>query len=74
MDWKCTQNYVKALADAEGIKLRVSYRVNSILTGEFNTDDIYTKYKCELKEIAPNTTKEEARKNRVPYIIYTLYN
>ena len=28
MDWKCTQNYVKALADAEGIKLRVSYRVN----------------------------------------------
>lgn len=22
MDWKCTQNYVKALADAEGIKLR----------------------------------------------------
>lgn len=27
MDWKCTQNYVKALADAEGIKLRVSYRV-----------------------------------------------
>lgn len=28
MDWKCTQNYVKALADAEGVKLRVSYRVN----------------------------------------------
>lgn len=28
MDWRCTQNYVKALADAEGIKLRVSYRVN----------------------------------------------
>lgn len=28
MDWKCTKNYVKALADAEGIKLRVSYRVN----------------------------------------------
>lgn len=28
MDWKCTQSYVKALADAEGIKLRVSYRVN----------------------------------------------
>lgn len=28
MDWKCTQNYVKVLADAEGVKLRVSYRVN----------------------------------------------
>lgn len=28
MDWKCTQNYVKSLADAEGVKLRVSYRVN----------------------------------------------
>lgn len=28
MDWRCTQNYVKALADAEDIKLRVSYRVN----------------------------------------------
>lgn len=28
MDWKCTQSYVKALADAEGIKLRVSYRIN----------------------------------------------
>ena len=28
MDWKCTQNYVKALADAECVKLRVSYRVN----------------------------------------------
>lgn len=28
MDWKCTQNYMQALADAEGVKLRVSYRVN----------------------------------------------
>ena len=28
MDWRCTQNYVKALAEAENIKLRVSYRVN----------------------------------------------
>lgn len=28
MDWRCTQNYVKALADAENIKLRVSWRVN----------------------------------------------
>lgn len=28
MDWRCTQNYMKALADAEGLKLRVSYRVN----------------------------------------------
>lgn len=28
MDWRCTQNYVKALADAEQVKLRVSYRVN----------------------------------------------
>lgn len=28
MDWRCTRNYVKALAEAEGIKLRVSYRVN----------------------------------------------
>lgn len=28
MDWCCTQNYMQALADAEGVKLRVSYRVN----------------------------------------------
>ena len=28
MDWKCTQNYVKSVADAFGVTLRVSYRVN----------------------------------------------
>ena len=28
MDWKCTQNYVKAFAEAEGVKLRLSWRVN----------------------------------------------
>jgi len=28
MDWRCTQNYVKALADAEGVSLRPSWRVN----------------------------------------------
>lgn len=28
MDWRCTKNYVKALAKAEGVKLRISYRVN----------------------------------------------
>jgi 3'-phosphoadenosine 5'-phosphosulfate sulfotransferase (PAPS reductase)/FAD synthetase len=28
MDWRCTQNYLKALADKEGVKLRISYRVN----------------------------------------------
>lgn len=28
MDWKCTQNYMQALADVEGVRLRVSYRVN----------------------------------------------
>ena len=28
MDWRCTQNYVKAMAEAEGITLRISYRVN----------------------------------------------
>lgn len=28
MDWRCTQNYVKSLAEAEEIKLRVSYRKN----------------------------------------------
>lgn len=28
MDWRCTQNYVKSFADAEGVTLRVSYRVN----------------------------------------------
>lgn len=28
MDWRCTQNYVKALAEAEGIPLRLSWRVN----------------------------------------------
>lgn len=26
MDWRCTQNYMKALADAEGIPLRLSWR------------------------------------------------
>lgn len=28
MDWRCTEKYVKALADVEGVPLRVSYRVN----------------------------------------------
>ena len=28
MDWKCTSNYVRALSEAEDIKLRVSYRIN----------------------------------------------
>lgn len=28
MDWKCTQNYVRALAESEGIPLRPSWRVN----------------------------------------------
>lgn len=28
MDWRCTQNYVKALAEAEGVPLRLSWRVN----------------------------------------------
>lgn len=28
MDWRCTKNYVKALAKAEGIPLRLSWRVN----------------------------------------------
>lgn len=26
MDWRCTQNYVKAMAEAEGVTLRISYR------------------------------------------------
>lgn len=28
MDWRCTQNYVKALSEAEGVSLRTSWRVN----------------------------------------------
>ncbi len=28
MDWRCTQNYVKAFSEAEGVPLRVSWRVN----------------------------------------------
>lgn len=28
MDWRCTQNYVKSFAEAEGIPLRTSWRVN----------------------------------------------
>ena len=28
MDWKCTQNYVRSFAEAEGVKLRLSWRVN----------------------------------------------
>ncbi len=28
MDWKCTAAYVRSLAEAEGIPLRISYRVN----------------------------------------------
>ena len=28
MDWPCTQNYVRAFAEAEGVRLRVSERVN----------------------------------------------
>lgn len=31
MDWKCTSNYVKSFAEAEGIKLRISWRVNGFL-------------------------------------------
>ena len=28
MDWKCTQNYVRAFSEAEGVPLRLSWRVN----------------------------------------------
>lgn len=28
MDWRCTQNYVRALSEAEGVPLRVSWRIN----------------------------------------------
>ena len=28
MDWRCTQGYVRAFAEAEGVPLRVSWRVN----------------------------------------------
>lgn len=28
MDWRCTQNYIKAFAEAEGVPLRTSWRVN----------------------------------------------
>ena len=28
MDWRCTQNYVRALAQAEGVTLRISWRKN----------------------------------------------
>lgn len=28
MDWRCTQNYVRAFAEAEGVSLRTSWRVN----------------------------------------------
>jgi len=41
MDWRCTQNYVKALADAEGVYLRPSWRVNGFF-GEL--------YRCGASE------------------------
>lgn len=28
MDWRCTNNYVKSFAEAEGLRIRISYRVN----------------------------------------------
>lgn len=28
MDWRCTQNYVRSFAEAEGVPLRISYRIN----------------------------------------------
>lgn len=28
MDWRCTQNYVRSFAEAEGVQLRLSWRVN----------------------------------------------
>lgn len=28
MDWRCTQNYVKSFSEAEGVPLRLSWRVN----------------------------------------------
>ena len=41
MDWPCTQNYMKAFAKAEGIPLRVSYRVGGFF-GEL--------YRCGASE------------------------
>lgn len=49
MDWKCTQNYVKALADAEGIKLRVSYRVNGFF-GELYRIGASEPIECEAAD------------------------
>ena len=28
MDWRCTQSYVRSFAEAEGVPLRISYRIN----------------------------------------------
>ena len=33
MDWRCTQNYVKAFAEAEQVPLRFSWRVNGVFAG-----------------------------------------
>ena len=37
MDWRCTQNYVKALADAEGVKLRCRTALQVILKRQKKT-------------------------------------
>lgn len=54
------------------IQQRIEY-IKDIIEKAHTNAQLLEKYKCELKEIAPNTTKEEARKNRVPYIIYKLF-
>lgn len=41
MDWKCTQSYVRAFAEAEGVPLRLSWRVNGFF-GEL--------YRCGASE------------------------
>lgn len=59
MDWKCTQNYVKALADAEGIKLRVSYRVNGFFGELYRIDDYSVWVAANITPVTEAGTDEQ---------------
>jgi len=63
MDWKCTQNYMKAFAEAEGIPLRISYRIGGFF-GEL--------YRCGASEpvewIEPDTGEVKRCKPSKKYL------
>ena len=71
MDWKCTQNYVKALADAEGIKLRVSQisnNLNQYARKANETGKLYEEDIAEIKKM--NNEQTELLKKALEVVIH----